>query len=183
MEQTVYLICAIVGCTFFALQTILQIFGVFHDTGGIDAVAHEPGDLGHGDAFFGVLSLKALTAFVGIFGLTGLAMIETSASFLVRLVVSIVAGNAGMFFVAFLMRGLNRLQASGTVDIRNALGRSAAVYLRIPGRGSGEGKVTVEVQGRSLTLNAITDGEEIPTGQRVTVLEVVGDDTLKVQRT
>jgi hypothetical protein len=180
MEQTVYLVCAVAGCSIFAIQTILQIFGVFHDAGGIDQIAHEPGDLGHGDAFLGILSFKALTAFVGIFGLTGLAMLQTDASFVVRLVVSIVAGNAGMFFVAFLMRGLSKLQASGTLDIRNALGKTASVYLRIPARSTGEGKVTIEVQGRSLTLNAVTDGAEIPTGHRVTVLEVVGDDTLKV---
>jgi hypothetical protein len=78
------------------------------------------------------------------------------------------------------MRSLARLTVSGTVNVRNAVGRTGGVYLRIPAGGQGEGKVTVEIQGRSLQLNAVTDGPSIPTGSRVTVVEVVGDETLKV---
>lgn len=180
MEQTVYVICAIVGCGLFLLQFVFQLLGLFHDVGGFDAAGHEPSDMGHGDAFFGFLSFKALCAFVGVFGLTGLAMRESALGLPLRLTLAAAAGTGGMFLVGMMMRGLGRLQTSGTIDLRNTLGRSAAVYLRIPAHGRGEGKVTVEVQGRSLTLNAITDGAEIATGARVQVVEVVGDETLKV---
>ena len=40
--------------------------------------------------------------------------------------------------------------------------------------------MTVEVQGRSLELSAVTAGEPIATGAMVTVVAVEGDETLRV---
>ena len=42
--------------------------------------------------------------------------------------------------------------------------------------------MTVDVQGRSVELRAMTDGDEIPTGSRVRVVEVLGDETVKVAK-
>ena len=44
----------------------------------------------------------------------------------------------------------------------------------------GEGKVTVEVDGRQVHLRAITDGEKLPAGAQVRVLELLADETIKV---
>jgi hypothetical protein len=85
-----------------------------------------------------------------------------------------------MLLVSVLMRGLRRLTVSGTLDLANAVGLSGSVYLRVPGRGQGPGKVTVEVQGRSMQLEALTDGPEIPTGARITVVAALDGDTVKV---
>jgi membrane protein implicated in regulation of membrane protease activity len=194
MEHTIYLICAIVGCTIVVLQIVLQAFGLFGeaevDAGdmdvdvdvdvAVDADTDAAGPEGHGNVFFGFLSFKALCAFVGIFGLVGLALFETKLPMQGRIALSFASGVAGMLLVGWMMRGLAHLQASGTVNLRNAVGRTATVYLRIPAEGRGHGKVTVEVQGRSMEINAVTDGEELPTGTRVTVLAMEGDDTLKV---
>jgi hypothetical protein len=188
MEHTTYLVLAVAGCTLLVLQVLLQVFGLL-DGGGFDDAghAHDGGhahasDQGHGNWFFGLLSLKALCAFAGIFGLTGLAMLQTDFGPWLRVSIAAEAGIVAMVVVAFLMRGLAKLSVSGTIDLRNAVGRSGSVYLRIPGAGTGAGKVTVEVQGRSVELDAVTDGGEIPTGARVEVVEVVGNETLKVVR-
>lgn len=188
MERTIYLILGLTGSAILLLQVLMQVFGLAGD-GDLDG-GHDVGHLGHdGDAgagshdgswFFGVLSLKALVAFAGLFGLTGLALLEAGWDPLPRALVAALAGLAGMLVVAFLMRGLSRLTSSGTVDLRNAVGAPASVYLRIPGRGQGAGKVTLEVQGRTVELLALTDGEAIPTGARVQVVALVGDDTVKV---
>jgi membrane protein implicated in regulation of membrane protease activity len=198
MEQTIYLVLAVAGCTLLLLQVLLQVFGLAEgtdfdtdghaDLGHMDAGHAGPGDHahasdpGHGNWFFGLLSLKALCAFAGIFGLTGLALLDTDLSPGLRIMFAVEAGIVAMVVVAFLMRGLSRLSASGTLDPRNAIGRRGAVYLRVPAAGTGAGKVTVEVQGRSIELEAVTDGPEIPTGTRVEVVDMVGSDTLKVVR-
>jgi hypothetical protein len=188
VEHTIYLVLAVAGCTLLALQVVLQLFGLVGgegfdggDHGHADhgGHAHDPG---HGNWFFGLLSLKALCAFAGIFGLTGLALLRTDFGPWLRVSIAVEAGIVAMVVVVFLMRGLARLSVSGTLDPKNAVGRSACVYLRIPAGGTGSGKVTVEVQGRSVELDAVTDGAEIPTGARVEVVDVVGSETLKVVR-
>ena len=194
MEHTIYLVLAVAGCTFLALQVVLQLFGLVGGEGfdGGDHAHFDHGhaghgadhahDQGHGNWFFGLLSLKALCAFAGVFGLTGLALERTDLGPWLRISIAVEAGVVAMVVVAFLMRGLARLSVSGTLDPRNAVGRSASVYLRIPAGCAGAGKVTVEVQGRSVELDAVTDGAEIPTGSRVEVVDVVGTETLKVVR-
>lgn len=184
MEHTIYLVLACVGGGILLLQVLLQVFGLAghgdfdgsHDGGnvGADGGAHD------GSWFFGVLSFKALVAFAGLFGLTGLALYDTDWSSGARIAVATLVGFVGMLLVAFLMRSLLRLSSSGSLDPRNAVGTAGAVYLRVPAYGRGAGKVTLEIQGRSLQLEAVTDGEEIPTGARVKVVGLVGEETLKV---
>ena len=192
MEYSIYLYSAIAGCTLVVVQVVLQIFGFFGDTefgGDHDMDVGDAGDShdvhghgveGHGNLFFGILSFKALCAFAGIFGLVGLMMLKDGVNTQARIAIAFVSGVAGMFLVAWLMRGISRLQSSGTLKLSNAVGRSGAVYLKVPGSGRGAGKVTIEIQGRSQEFLAITDGEDIETGSRVTVVSVEGDDTLKV---
>jgi len=165
MEETIYFYPALIGGLAVLIQIVLQLVELFGDV--------EAGDAGHGDALFGFLSFKALSAFCGLFGLAGLVMMRRSDSAAVRLSVAAGAGFAGVFLVGIMLRGLARLTASGTLDLADAAGREASVYLRVPGRCPGAGKVTVEVE-------AVTDGPEIPTGSRGKVLEVVGNGTLRV---
>jgi len=193
VEQTIYLYSAVAGCTLVLIQVVLQLFGLFGDTdmdghdahvdtgdGGGDSGDHAGDPQGHGNFFFGILSFKALCAFAGIFGLVGLMLTKREWSMGARVLAATTAGFAGMVVVAWLMRGIARLQASGTVEIHNAVGRTGSVYLRIPASRGGAGKVTIEIQGRSMEFPAITTGDALPTGARVTVVSVEGDDTLEV---
>jgi membrane protein implicated in regulation of membrane protease activity len=182
---------ALVGCTLLVVQVVLQIIGLGgdhdFDTGHLDTDLHtdmdSPDDAAHGtdgNLFFGILSFKALVAFAGIFGLTGLSLEESDLSPLHHLALAVLAGVVAMVFVAYMMRMLHRLSSSGTIVLQNALGHQGEVYLRIPAANEGHGKVTLELQGRSVELSAVTDGESIPTGKQVKVIEVLGNETLKV---
>jgi hypothetical protein len=184
VEYQVYKYCAIVGGVLVGLQLVLQLLG-FGGDADVDAdhgdLHGEAGTEGHGNLFFGVLSFKALSAFAGVFGLVGLIAWDSLGQ-AARIGTAAGAGVASMFVVAWTMRGLARLNASGTVNVRNAVGANGTVYLRIPGRGEGRGKVTLEIQGRSMELPAVTDGDTLETGMQVTVEAVEGDDVLKVVR-
>ena len=79
-----------------------------------------------------------------------------------------------MFAVAQLMLAMIRMQASGSIDLRNAIGATCTVYLRIPVAGEGRGKVTVKIQGRSMECAAMSDGPPIATGGLVKVVSVEG---------
>lgn len=183
MEESIYTWMAVIGCTILVVQVILQVVGLEGDADAdVDIDADIDGDVsGHGNLFFGFLSFKALVAFVGIFGLTGLMLAESDMSTGMRALYATLAGFAAMVVVGYMMRALHSLGHSGTLKLTNALGRQGSVYLRIPGSGGGRGKITIEIQGRSVELAAVTDGDDIQTGALVQVVEVLGDETVKVQ--
>ncbi len=180
--DVVYTITAAVGCTALLVQVGLQLLGL-----GGDGDAHLDADVegheGDGNLFFGILSFKTLSAFAAFFGLAGLAAaqggIESDA---LRLVLAIGAGIAAGGVVMVLMRGLSKLQASGTVNLDDVVGKTASVYLSIPAASKGDGKIMVEVQGRERELTAITAGPEIPTGATVKVTKRMAGDRFEVVR-
>lgn len=177
MEESIYTWMAAIGCGILLIQVVLQVIGVADHDGDFDSDT----DLGDGDWFFGFLSFKTVVAFLGFFGLTGLLLMETDISSAQRGLYATLAGLAAVFVVGYMMKMLHGLGHSGTVHLGNALGLEGVVYLRIPPQGEGRGKVTLDVQGRSVEVPAVTDGEGIATGARVQVMEVLGEDLVRVE--
>jgi hypothetical protein len=184
----VYLVCAVVGGALLVVQTVLIAVGGGHDghldTGDVHSVdiVHE-GDVTHpGDAtFVKWLSLKAVVASLTFFGLGGLAATKAGLDTWLSLAIALAAGTASVFLVGLLMASLGRLQSAGNINLQNAVGRPAKVYLRIPASRGGHGKVTVEVQGRSVELEAVTPGVALATGADVRVTSVIGPGVVEVQ--
>ena len=192
--ENLYFYCAVVGGAFLVLQTVLMLFAggdadvdtdvdmdvdVDVDSGVDVHGAEHVGDAG--DAFVKLLSLKTIVAFLTFFGLTGLACLDGGVDSTWTFVASVGAGLVAFYLVAWLMAMLWKLRSEGNEDLRNAIGTEGKVYLRVPGKHQGIGKVTVHVQGRKITRKAVTGGDEIPTGTRVNVVALSGDDTLKVE--
>lgn len=186
--HNVYFGCAAVGGSILVLQTLLTLFA----GGGHDGdVPHEVHDLAHahagdgqdgthGDLFVRYFTFKTIIAFLTFFGLAGLAGEWSGMQRGATLVLAAAAGLVALVFVAWLMHALSRLQSRGNLRLENAIGRSAQVYLVIPAGGSGAGKVTVALQGRTIELRAVTPGPEIPTGATVKVVALRASDTLEV---
>lgn len=190
---TAYLICFLTGVTLLACQFLLNLLGFgdhhgadghdFHDAGGHDAHAGSHDTQGHSDQhvswFFSVLTFRSLVAALTFFGLVGLATheyLEQPRSLLVALA----AGAGALYMVAFLMRSLHRLRAEGTARIEKSVGKNGTVYLTIPGQKAGAGKVTLNLQNRTVEYQAVTPYQTLPTGARVVVTAVVGPDTVEV---
>jgi threonine/homoserine efflux transporter RhtA len=122
-----------------------------------------------------------MIAALAFFGVAGLATQSAGASDMVAVGVALAAGFGAMYAVYWIMRSLYRMQADGTVRIRNAIGMQATVYLRIPPAGHGPGKIHINLQNRTMEYSAVTTGDGIPTGARVVVVDVVSPDTLEVE--
>lgn len=172
---------AIVGGTVLAVQTLLTVLGV-----GLHELDIDPGmDLEHADAahehMLGALSLRALVAFVTFFGLAGLAAQGAEFGNTTSLVIAVGAGVVAIFVVGQIMAGLAKLQSSGNLDMRRAIGQRGHVYLRIPPHGEGQGRIHVNVQGRRIEARAIARADAIPTGSDVVVLDVSPDGALVVE--
>lgn len=183
--ERVFIVCAALGgCLFVVRMLLMFISGIGHgdamggagdaDTGGGDV----GGDVHHGggttdsDVSFKALSFQGLTAFFMMFGLVGWAMIrESRYSAPVSALAAAAAGVGTVWLLKFLFESAGKLQSSGTLDIKNAVGHEGSVYLTIrPGQ---VGKVQIAVQNCLETLDATTEQtEEIKTGQRIKVVKV-----------
>ena len=202
---TLFLICAVVGGVILLVQVGLLLVGfgaealdldVPDDVGdldvdvdigadgldGVDAV-DDVGEMGHADTVsaFRVLSLRTVVAALTFFGLAGLAAQAGGARTITALAVAVAAGAVAMYAVFWIMRGMRKLQAEGTVRIHRALGRPATVYLRIPGEKAGTGKIQFNLQNRTMEYLAMTPGEALPTGAKVVVTRIITSDTVEVE--
>jgi hypothetical protein len=129
---------------------------------------------------FGVITFRTMVAALAFFGLGGLAAEYATWERGSTMLLALACGAAAMFLVHGIMRGLHRLSEDGTVRIGSSVGEIGSVYLRIPGQRSGVGKVTVNVQGRSMEFEAVTSHAALPTGARVIVTDVLDGETVEV---
>ena len=181
--ETIYTYSAWIGGGMLVLQTLLMLIGGDSD---VDADLSPDVDVADGVDSSGILfqlSLKTVVAFVTFFGLAGLTCLQSGMGTNATLLTSVGAGLAAFFMVGWLMSFLRSLQSKGNLDLRQAVGSSAKVYLRIPGKRSGFGKVTVAVGGRVVTKKAVTSGDAIPTGAEVRIAGMVAPDTFEVSPT
>lgn len=180
MELT-YMACAAAGGTVLVLQTALLLFGV--GDGHADADFHHDvsgSDGDHHDGALGLLSVRAIASFFTFFGLTGWMGVSKDWDPTLTVLLAALSGLALMLVVAWMMRMQAKLQSKGNLDPKNALGLSARVYLRIPARKGGFGKVTVKLQGRTAEFSAFTLGDELPTGALVKIERMSTPDTFEV---
>jgi hypothetical protein len=67
-------------------------------------------------------------------------------------------------------------------NINLALGVQGTVYLGIPARRTGAGKVHLKMHDRLVELAAVTTDDDIPTGTEVLVVDTFASDTVIVTR-
>jgi hypothetical protein len=191
--ETVYTVCAAVGGTLLVCQFLLSVLGIggHHEFGGHDVHPDLHGDGAHGAAhggdqehahswFISLLSFRALVAALTFFGLVGLAGTSSAWEQPLPLLVALAAAAGAILLVGTLMKTLHQLKAEGNVRIERAVGKSGTVYLTIPGNRAGAGKVTLNLQNRTVEYQAITADHELPTGAQVVVVGIVTPDTVEV---
>ena len=143
---------------------------------------HAPaGHLSRGTTWlFQMFSLRTITSGLAFFGLAGLAADAARCA-------PLPAADRGRCRFRRRVRGLRHapghaaLQAEGTARIHRAVGELATVYLRIPARQKGAGKIQINLQNRTMEYLATTPGDAIPSGATVVVTKVLGPDTVQVQ--
>ena len=178
--EKLYWCFAIPFSVLFVVQLILTFF-----VGDIDSEVSD----GHADFSvdhdtgidFQFISLKNLIAFFTIFGWAGLTGIHGGLPNWLTVLISTVAGFLMMLIMATIVYLMGKLTESGTLDLNNAIGKIGTVYLTIPAKRAGLGKVQVKVQGLQ-TLDAFTDEQEnIKTGAIVEITEIINDEILLVK--
>jgi membrane protein implicated in regulation of membrane protease activity len=186
---TFFLICAGVGGTLIILQLIAGSLGIggdhadaagHGDFGGDHGADGHDADHGDGNWFLGLLTFRSLCAAITFFGLGGLVASYYELQTAAQLGSALAAGILALYLVATLMKALYKLKADGTVRIKHAVGQTGTVYLRVPGQNSGPGKVTVNLQNRTVELEAFTAADELPTGTPIRIVAVRGPNSVEV---
>ena len=172
------------------IQTVLLFFGFGGADGGLDIDVDGDGipDAGfdaEGDADGGmrIFTVRGLVTFFTIFGWSALVLLKGGTASYLAVGVAFILGVFAMVLTALFLKWVMKLQSDGTVDIRNAVGLSGRVYLPVPARRAGTGKVNVLLQERYCECSAVSDSEEpLPTDCEVVVTGISGRDTLIVRR-
>lgn len=173
----IYWAIAVPFTTFFVLQLILIFFG-----GGDhpDDMVDVDVETDHGISFQ-FLTLKNMVGFFTVFSWTGIACIQAGFSQSLTLILSTLAGLLMMCLMAGMFYLISKASADGTMKIQKAIGVTGEVYLTIPSKQSGIGKVQVKVMGSLRTLEAMTDDEQpIRTGKVIKVSQIISNNILLV---
>jgi hypothetical protein len=179
--EKIYAIIGLAFSFFFLLQMILSLFGADHDSDASgDADAAVDGDTGIPFQFF---TIKNMVAFLAIMGLTGFVCLRGGMEQWLAVLISLFAGLTMMAIMAAIFYFVSKLADHGNVDSSKAIGKTAEVYLTIPPTRSGQGKISLTVQGRFTEFQAVTNDEEaILTGSQVKVLEITDSQIFVVTK-
>jgi hypothetical protein len=205
--DTLFTWAALIGGTVLAFQFVMLLLGMSHHgtdlsgvhgadvsgDGHLGGVGHDsawhhdaPADATHSATswFYEVISIRTLSAAATFFGLAGKAALAYRYSPQSAFVMASLAGVAALYGVYWLFKQVYKLQHTGTENIRNAVGAAAVVYVPIPGKRAGAGKVTFRLQNRVVEYLAVTEDENrLATGENVVVVAIMNSDTVRVART
>ena len=192
--------CAVIGGTIMFIQFCLMFmgFGGVEDIDGIDLSIPDTGNIDavpaveHGGSYglFRVLSFRTIVAGVTLFGLGGLTGLFATAQFgidskyedVIGVSTACIFGLSAVYVVYYLYNFMYSLQFSGSVQENTLIGAKGTVYVTIPAESSGNGKVLVNHQQRTMEYEAMTKGEELKSGVPITVIRVVAPEIVEVSR-
>jgi hypothetical protein len=175
---------ALLGTLIFVLRLALLLFGAHGLHLGDHALGHGDVHDHHGDSgeAFRLLTLEGIMAFFMGLGWGGLAAFRADFGLGWAVFIGFGCGLAMLWFQGLLLQSMYRLQASGNIALKDALGAHGVVYITIPGGTRGKGQVTLVVKERQRQFNAITAGDDLPSKTRVRVIGINDDNTVTVQK-
>ncbi|MEM0543613.1 NfeD family protein [Flavobacterium sp. j3] len=154
---------------FFLLQTIMTFVGF----GGSDmetTIEGESNDFG--DTPFELFTLRNLINFLLGFSWSGISFYTTFEN---KAIVILIATIIGAVFVAlffFIIKQMMKLNENNSFSTEKTLNKTATVYITIPEKKSGTGKIQISINGSFHELEAITENDAIETGAVVKVAKI-----------
>jgi hypothetical protein len=161
----------------FVLQAILTISGMGHHTDFDHDTDNADGSI---DGIMQYFTLRNLINFLLGFSWGGIGFYNTIDN---KVLLVMAALGTGIIFVAlffYIIQQVRKLEENNSFDIKSAIGKDADVYLHIPSKGAGNGKVQISIKGAIHELDAVSAAGDLPTGSKVLVLDVLPDQTLLV---
>lgn len=182
LTQQIFACIAIPSTLILLIQTVLLLIGIGGGSDGdsdadLDGDGLPDGDDGcdcdGGDDGLALFSVRGIMSMLAVMGWSAMALLETPLPSFVSILISVALGVLMLFAMAYVMKLIYKLQNSGNIDLGNAVGKMAQVYIPIPPAGSGSGKVHVTIQEQYCEFGALTtEKSKIKTGAYVRVVAV-----------
>lgn len=166
---------AIIATVIFLVQMILTFIGIDSVDGADIDVDFSDGDTMDTGGAISLFSIRSLINFAVGLGWAGICLRSSISNDIFLGVVSVVVGIGFGALYPIVWSKMRRLESNGAFHLNECIGKDADVYLRIPANGNGKGKVQISINGSIHEFDAISDGEEIPTGRRVRIKSLHGN--------
>jgi hypothetical protein len=152
---------AIPASIVFSIQTLFTLIGLSSniDLDGID----------HAGSDFQPFSLRNMINFLLGFSWTGISFYQAITYKPLLILLALVVGLLFVLAFFYLIRMIQKLGEDNSFTYESTIGKSAEVYLTLPGNRGGKGKVLVSVNGTVHELEAMTDGNTLASGTKGTV--------------
>lgn len=168
---------------FTSLVFIVQMVMTFMGADAGDGVhADFNADAGHVDAPFQLFSLRNMINFLLGFSWAGISFysIITNKPLLIAAALAVGVVFVALFFV--IIKQVQKLEEDNSFQLANTLNKTAEVYLTIPEKKSGKGKIMISVNGSFHELIAMTEHDAIPSGSMIKVIKIENQDILIVEK-
>jgi hypothetical protein len=170
---------AIPASLIFAIQSVMTFAGAdSHD--GINADFDS--DLHGTDAPFQLFTFRNLINFMLGFSWTGISFYTLIDNRIILITVSLAVGVAFILVFFVIIRQIERLAEDNSFKIKTTLNKTGSVYLTIPAKKSGAGKVQVSVNGAFHELDAITENDKIESSAMVRIVKIESNNLVVVER-
>ena len=177
----IYWVIALLGSLIFVITLVLTFIGgdaEMDDIGDVDAEIESDTGIG-----FQFITFKNLVGFFTIFGWSGIACLDAGLSKPFTIIISFICGLVMMTVMAAMFYYMRKLNDSGTLNFKNAIGTVGEVYLTIGANRSRMGKAHVRIQGSLRELEALTDAsEDLASGTVIKVKDVTSNGILIVEQ-
>ncbi len=169
---------AIPASLVFIIQTIMTFSGA-DSSDGIEA--DFDGDLNGADAPFQLFSLRNLINFLLGFSWTGISLYTSISNKSLLVILSLAVGISFVYLFFLVIRQVQKLAEDNSFKLKNALNKTAEVYLTIPENKKGKGKIIISINGAFHELEAMTENGKIQSGTVVKVVRVENNEILIVE--
>jgi len=179
--EKVFWAIALIFSVLFLIQFVLSIIGLDFDTDADLDIGTDMSLSTDIDPGFSVFSVRGIIAFFTFFGWTGVLVLNSGGATWLALTLAFAAGTTAMLMVAYMMYQLYKLGETGTFNLKKTILKNGEVYIPIPANKNGQGKIHMKISGAIKELDAVTDGDAIPTGTMIKVIEVLNNNILLVE--
>ncbi len=176
--DTIYAYIAVGASGFFILQSIFTFIGIgdnFEIDTDFDAEVDMDINISDGlNMTFHLFTIRGIISFFMVFGWTGVILSNELGNVAVFFI-SLGTGTVMLFLIALVYHFFDKISQEGNIDIKDAIGKQGSVYIPIPHRNEGIGKVQIIVGESLKTLDAIAKDQPIKTGSQVKVVGIINE--------